>query len=234
LIGERGADLAFHDFGANGGDGLYLWNGNRGLIVLNAAGRKPTRLRFTAAHELGHHEMHRHTMPSVLLSDEDVLHEEQTDIEKEANSFAAELLAPQAALRRELDGRDSASITPVDVVQLMRSYGLSYESTLWRLFNSSVITMPDKDRLTEEGRGRVGQIEAALGFDEKQLFGPPRERLPEEFVLDALRVYREGAVDKGRLSELLRRPPEEALKLAQEIEPEPDAHNSTIDKLLDI
>lgn len=231
LIGNRGADLAFHKFGPNAGDGLYLWNGERGLIVLNLSGRKATRLRFTAAHELGHHEMHRHTLSSLILSDANIL-QADTDVEKEANAFAAELLAPEAAIRRELEGKRPDEINALEVVRLMRTFGISYEAMLWRLFNSRAVTMADKERLEEEGHGRVQQLERALGFEEQEVFGPPSEALPEEYVLNTLHIYRDGAIDEPRLARLLRRDEASALRLAEEFDPGEQTDTAEIDELL--
>lgn len=221
VIADRGIDLAFHKFGRQAGDGLYLWDGTRGLMVLNTSGRKALRLRFTAAHELGHHELHRHTVPSVLISDM-VVREPNADvpdaIEREAGAFAAEFLAPVEGLRRELRGRDSAEFTPIDVVRLMRTYGLSYESLLWRLQNAAILNPRDRVRLEDEGRGRVRHLEAALGFKEDEQFGPPAPQfLPEQFRLNVLRLHNEGALKTARVAELLRIKESEASQLASEV-----------------
>ena len=231
LIAERGVDLGFNRIGTNAGDALYLWDGERGLIVLNLSGRKATRLRFTAAHELGHHEMHRHSVAKLILSDSDTRHAD-TDVEKEANSFAAELLAPAAALRKELADKTSEEVTPVEVVQLMRTYGISYQAMIWRLFNARLITAGDRKALEDQGAGRVNQLEAALGFNEDVLFGPPTQTLPEDYVLNALAIHREGAIDDSRLADLLRVKKADAVKLASEIEPTISPDGAEIDRLL--
>lgn len=234
LIADRGVDLAFHEFGGESGDGLYLWNGERGLIVLNRSDRKPTRLRFTAAHELGHHEIHRHTLPSVLLSDRHIALEQQADVEREANSFAAELLAPTAAIQKDTAHLTSESMMPIDVVKLMQTYGLSYKATLWKLFNSRVVTAVDRERLDAGGAGRVSQLEQGLGFREEELFAPPALSLPEDYVLGAVRVFREGAVGEHRFAELLRRSEDDAVELAAQIDPvADDIVDSAVADLLD-
>jgi Zn-dependent peptidase ImmA (M78 family) len=235
LIRERGVDLAFHNFGSQGGDGLYLWDGSRGLIALNTSNRKPLRVRFTASHELGHHEMHRYTLENVLLSDKDVMKGSSDSIESEANAFAAEFLMPEEALRREFAARDPETLEPLDVVRVMRTYGLSYEATLYRLQNSRVITSRRRQELEEAGRGRVIQLEAALGFDERAQFGAPSTLLPEEFVLNAIRLFQSGGIDDDRLTEFLRTKKSDALKLVGEVQPlaENGPALAEIDALLD-
>lgn len=232
LIRDRGVDLAFHGFGSDGGDGLYFWNGERGLIVLNTSGRKPLRLRFTAAHELGHHEMHRHTVAKVLLTDQEIRSDSSDTSEREANAFAAELLAPRAALLRDIEGRDEDSLEPVDVVKLMRRYGVSYESLLYRLMNVGAISSRSRQRLETAGKGQVRNLERALGFDEEAAFGHHGQSLPEEFVLNVVHLYHEGAIDDERLAELLRKSRASAVELAREVQPTAAVNDPEIDRLL--
>jgi hypothetical protein len=211
------------------GDGLYLWNGKRGLIVLNAS-KMVLRLRFTAVHELGHHEMHRHTLERVVLSDKDVLAQGDS-VEQEANAFAAEFLAPSTALRRELAGQ-TPPLESLDVVRLMRVYGLSYPALLWRLKDVGAISAAHQEDLAAVPPGEIRQLKNALGFDERKLFGPPTNFLPEEFQLSAAQLFNSGALDTRRLATLLRLSEDEAMKWAKNVSPEPVA-TSEIDALLD-
>lgn len=213
LIAERGIDLAFRDFGLSGGDGVYLWSGDRGLVVVNAA-MAPLRQRFTAAHELGHHEMHRPATTRLLLADKDV-EAEPTVREREANAFAANFLAPDRALRQELGERDRASIEPIDVVKLTRRYGLSYSALLFRLVHSGCVRQRDRERLQQAiDTKEVTALMKAVGFDARRVFpsGPP---LPDEFVLTTVRLHQRGALSDERLGELLRLPADEAAELAR-------------------
>jgi hypothetical protein len=100
---------ALHEFGDDGGDGLYLWEDGRPFIVVNASTRA-SRRRFTAAHELGHHEMHRFETDQLWIVDEDISHSNDPR-EAEANAFAAYLLAPDEAVRRDIGGRSGDQLT---------------------------------------------------------------------------------------------------------------------------
>lgn len=74
------------------------------------------RNRFTAAHELGHLILHGDTAPGD--------HQQ----EREANSFAAEFLTPEAAMTDELPSRTDFTA----LVRLQRIWGVSVKSLLYR------------------------------------------------------------------------------------------------------
>ena len=71
----------------------------------------PNRQRFTLAHELAHVQLHRDQLENAVHVDKgslrrDLLSAAGTDsTEREANSFAAELLMPRALLAAALNGR---------------------------------------------------------------------------------------------------------------------------------
>lgn len=66
------------------------------LIVVNTRARSEVRIRFTIAHELGHVLLPWHTGDSI---DESIEQYELESCEKEANAFAAQILAPSAWAR---------------------------------------------------------------------------------------------------------------------------------------
>jgi Zn-dependent peptidase ImmA (M78 family) len=215
VINQRGVALAFHDFAANGGDGLYLWDGGRALIVVNSAKSKQRlRQRFTAAHELGHHELHRSRDHQLLVADRDVEAEDTDDWEREANAFAANLLAPDRSLRQDMDmvDRESEAIDPRDVVRLMRRYGLSYTALLNRLVHSGCLRARDRERLANEV-GVVGSLARASGFDFDALF-PPGPPLPEDYVLSVVELHQKGVITPTRSAELLRTTAAKASEIA--------------------
>lgn len=233
VISQRGVDLALHNFGAQGGDGLYFWNGRRGLIVVNnAKSKRPLQQRFTAAHELGHHELHRRRDRQLLVADKDV-DDEDTDIEREANSFAANLLAPDRSLRQDLVGRESDSIEPKDVVRLMRRYGLSYMVVLNRLADSGCLRTRDRERLTTIDAGVVPALARASGLDLDAAF-PLGPALPEDYVLSVVGLHQKGVIADERLSELLRKPVNQALEIAASapVTLVTDADDAELDALL--
>lgn len=67
-------------------DAYSVWRGSRPCVFLNT-GKTAQRGRFDAAHELAHLVLHKHAAPSGL------------EAEKEAHSFAAAFLMPEASLK---------------------------------------------------------------------------------------------------------------------------------------
>ncbi len=83
--------------------GLMFQLGQDGLAFVNADDILPRR-RFTAAHELGHAVLHRDRMGGFVadanISETD---DEASEMEREANAFAAELLMPVQVIRARAD-----------------------------------------------------------------------------------------------------------------------------------
>jgi Zn-dependent peptidase ImmA (M78 family) len=201
VVQLRNVDLAFHSFGARGGDALYLWDGQHGLIVANSSKKNnPLRVRFSVAHELGHHEMHRSPNTRFLVADKNI-DDEGDDLEREANAFAAVLLAPDRALQQDVES--SGAIDIVGVVKMMRRYGLSYAALLNRLYDSQCITGAQRTSL-KASQDRVNEVMRGLGFDPRKTFPVPTEQVPPEFVSDVLALHGRGTIGAERVAELLR------------------------------
>lgn len=100
--------------------GMLLRRAGQVAIGLNP-NRSPLAQRFTLAHLLGHHQLHRDR--SVLFDVVDQLHHEDlrhfpTDREEaEANRFAVALLAPEPQVRKA--ARDAEWSTGVQLVGIL-------------------------------------------------------------------------------------------------------------------
>lgn len=206
LVRERGVDLAFHDFGSNGGDGLYRWNGETALVAANSSTASRLRQRFTVAHELGHHELHRPDDGGpLLIADKDIFGR-RDPLEEEANSFAGHLLMPDPAIARTLVEWQVTTIDTTVVARLMQRYGLSYEAVCYRLRNTRRISVGELDALLRAKEGlSVRALCESVGFNEFIDFPLP-SLLPPAFESDVLRAYAAGAISDERLAELLRLP----------------------------
>lgn len=206
LVRERDVNLAFHDFGAAGGDGLYRWNGETALIAANASLALPRlRQRFTVTHELGHHELHRQGNAPLLITDKDIFGRREP-VEQEANAFAGHLLMPDPAIVRTFQEWQVQQIDTTLVARLMQRFGVSYEVTVYRLHNAGRINAGQRDALIEAKR-QVGVrgICESVGFNE-YLDYPLPNALPAAFESDVLRAYGSGAISAERMAELLRTP----------------------------
>jgi transcriptional regulator with XRE-family HTH domain len=148
------ADLAERHFGIDvecgpfgpGVSGMCVHSGPIALILANTA-LTTGHLRFTLAHELGHH----------LLGDprevviEDTLAGD-TPVERRANAFAAHLLIPAGELRRIIAGRP---ISDEVLAELMQYFQVSLSSLVNHLATCTVIGFPQRQALLERPARRL-------------------------------------------------------------------------------
>jgi Zn-dependent peptidase ImmA (M78 family) len=131
-----------------GRSGFLVRHTDSGRAVIGVNDRHPKpRQRFTIAHELGHYLLHEGELvhfdaerPGFRVN----LRSEGTssDMEREANLFAAELLMPSRFLERdkrivELDLLEPSS---ADILQsVAKDYGVSVQALTYRLANLGLI-----------------------------------------------------------------------------------------------
>lgn len=113
--------------------GTYLRVGNAAGIAVNAARPLPLQ-RFTAAHELGHHELGHE---SHLDLEESMTDPSQDPRELQAQTFAASLLMSELAVEALLERRghdpDRPDLSAVDVYSISAELGVSYQAALTQL-----------------------------------------------------------------------------------------------------
>lgn len=189
-----------HDFGVEAGDGMYIRKAGRSLIIVNSQ-RRPSKQRFTVAHELGHHELHRHGHDSFAIGDMDVLQTLKDPAEVAANAFASTFMAPSRGLVSSLAGKRGPRVEPVDVVALMGSFGLSYEALCWRLKNAGIIS--GRHAKTLLGETGIEQMVSRAGIDEDADF-PVGPDLPPQFVAHVDKLWSHHAIDDARHAQMLR------------------------------
>lgn len=111
------------------------------VIVVNA-GHHTNRRRFTIAHELAHHILHRDYLTNNVHVDKIVLHRDPSSAdgsdlkEIQANSFAAELLMPESELSRwsNVDINDDTVVR-----DLAKRLKVSASALTYRLMNLSKV-----------------------------------------------------------------------------------------------
>ena len=218
VLRRRGVCVALHDFGADGGDGLYLWQGGEKggipLVVINSA-KRASRQRFTAAHELGHHELHRFAGADVVIADEETGGSDGDEQEVAANTFAAYLLAPSEDLREWFRDLGSQQVTPSKVVGLMRRYGLSYQAVAYRLCNSGLIRQRKLEELLTTGEGQIDRLAKQQGFSESMIFPAPSV-VPDQLRQGAILLYQRFVITEARLAEILELSIEQALEAVRD------------------
>jgi len=195
VIRERGIALAFRNLGSD--DGRYLFHAGMGLVIVTTT-TVAARQRFTAAHELGHHEMHRfvgEAETETYIVDRDVTRADGARREVEANAFASCLLLPSEALMARFP-RPRTKIGLEQVIDLMRLYRVSLPTAVFRLHNTGRITPAHRDALLRAGDGQVQQL---LGDPED----PRTEAAPDALVRNLSKLYRADLIPAERLGEAL-------------------------------
>jgi Zn-dependent peptidase ImmA (M78 family) len=202
VIRRLGVLLLAHDFGPEGGDGRYIKQGNLHVITINKAVQNQGRVRFTIAHELGHHRMHSEDGETVVFVDDQLDLVGKDPREKEADAFAAYLLAPTKALKADLEG--VKDITFDTVIELMARYGLSYRALVYRLINTEIINKKQADALINDSEGRIEAAVATQGIHAKDAQALLGAEVPDSLRENSLKLYAHGLIAFDRLSEMLR------------------------------
>lgn len=171
------------------------------LIFLN--GDQPAvRLRFTLAHELGHHWMKHGRMVDHVAT----LYEKSEPREVEANAFAAEFLTPKAAVLRFMDERDGQKVSLDLVVRLAARFGISAQAALIRLHTADVLPSGSLyNRLNGEiEEGLHLMLAAALGLTDKAdgvaRASEQTPRLPPALSGSPIAAYLAGQLDVDGLA----------------------------------
>jgi Zn-dependent peptidase ImmA (M78 family)/plasmid maintenance system antidote protein VapI len=127
LVNQAGIKLRVAPFGFKKTFGLSVGkeDGGPAIVVNSEPGISIERQIFTIAHELGHLLLHTDSYSAVA----DLETEQE---EREANSFAGQLLLPDEALVR--DWKEGRGVNWVDaVLRIKKKYKVSYMTVLVRL-----------------------------------------------------------------------------------------------------
>ena len=122
--------------------GLLFHKGKKSIIAVNRM-HSGNRHRFTIAHELGHHELHKNKQ-DVFVDKSAVHYRNQLSAtgkdlhEIEANNFAAALLMPKSILKTDIE-RIATPITDFHVERMALKYGVSELAMGFRLKNLGFI-----------------------------------------------------------------------------------------------
>jgi len=189
ILEDAGLVVLVRPLGEFGPDGLYVRRDQFSVALLNGDKYLP-RLRFTGAHELGHHEY-----GAVSALDEDI-HGSAAPEETRANAFAASFLMPREALAERVGGRQPV---PAELVlDVANEFGVSYETLVYRLHNT---------RLLRGGAAARDSLLAERSFlftaDLRQRRLETRSIVPSDYVVRAVRAYRGDRISLDRLAELL-------------------------------
>jgi len=139
IIARKGLKLVVCDVPGSLSGKLYP---DQREVLVNSRGRSQGRQRFTMAHELGHWEL-RHHLEDELPEDSQGFDgaygsgegaEGRSNVEIEANTYAAELLMPGAWIRRE-----RKPLSPGKPDQLAELYQVSREAMFYQLMHYKML-----------------------------------------------------------------------------------------------
>lgn len=125
LLVENNIHLDEHPFKAGSFCGMLIIDELETTIVYNK-NHPVNRRNFTIAHELGHFFLHRNIQSKFIDRPKSLSDYIDSDIEKQANVFASELLIPQKVLVSMLINR-------FNFYRIGKITRASYECTKWRL-----------------------------------------------------------------------------------------------------
>ncbi len=123
-------------------------------ILVNSGLRYASRRRFTIAHEFGHYiwkTSRQEFSPDVLFYSQ-VGGANSSQEERFANNFAAHFMAPDEGIRQVVAQGQLDPCDPESVMRVGAEFGLSFQTTTYRLQNMELIGVDDAERLRETTR----------------------------------------------------------------------------------
>lgn len=171
--------------------GLYVNNDQIGHCMLLNAKHSLGRLYFTAAHELGHAVS---SVSAYHVNFEG--HEESSEEEIFANSFASSFLMPASFIRKVFDEFSAqGAFSPRQLIVMAKTTGVSPEAMCRRLEGLGLLKQGTYDSIKERGFS-VGRIDTQIC--KKQSTGA--HPVPERVRLLMADAYSDGLLSEGQLA----------------------------------
>lgn len=137
-VEASGVIVVEEDFGTHRIDGMSQWAGEHAVIILNNA--LPTdRKRLTVAHELGHLVLHNRYIDS--------------DVEEQANEFAAEFLMPAHVISPQL-----SNLTLGKLTDLKAEWGVSMQAIFERAYRMGKVNTEDRQKFHRQMNSRGWKV----------------------------------------------------------------------------
>jgi Zn-dependent peptidase ImmA (M78 family)/DNA-binding XRE family transcriptional regulator len=178
--------------------GIFVWGDEIGACVAVNRRHPRDRQTWSLMHEAGHFLRDREAG--------DILHlQEPTRADASevfADSFAKEFLLPSGGVARHFDQvvrTNGGRFRIVDVLQMARTFGVSFEAICHRLEDLELLPAGTHDRLRRQ-KFKVRKTEADLGLT---VAPQPISMLPERYITLALAAYEAEKLSEGSLAEYL-------------------------------
>jgi Zn-dependent peptidase ImmA (M78 family) len=178
-------------------------------IYVNSHGLTPAslgRMRFTIAHELGHH-----VLGHGAVLDEHINSGAPAGDEYDANAFAAEFMVPEAGIRYLLGDGDRGSMSLDTLVDIAARYGASCLSVYHRLDFLKLLSaharrslrsaLDGGEHLTTANRARLDEFADSLSRDIRG--ASDALLLPKELQTRVAAAWEEGLLDDATAAEYL-------------------------------
>ncbi len=181
-------------------DGIYVRDerAGTGFIYLNRA--KPLgRQRFTAAHEFGHH-----VLGHVEELDVDVMAEQQSQEERDANRFAAELLVPRRGIMKFVI-KEKLDPTMIEgAIRVAKHFRVTLQPALIQLERADLVAGADVSRLLVS----AAALKPNPFAEYETLDSPDKAELPSRYVEAVARAYHTGKITAESAGDALDLPAE--------------------------
>lgn len=201
-------DVALSPLGTEA-DGLCVHSGPSALI-LASTDFPDGHLRFTLAHELGHH----------LLNDpDDIIEETAGDMfadnarESRVNAFAGHFLMPERGVRSVLAwlGEPPGKVSDRSAVALMEHFGVSMAALAYQLNILGILSFDDGQKLRSRGVASLVSLHPDVSPSGAATAVRHVRRPPERLTRQALAAAREQRLGLSAVSVLLEREDDDQL-----------------------
>ncbi len=196
-----------------GPQGAYALEQGEPFILINSRDAV-VRMRFTLAHELGHHVLSHGVAWDQLIAAEPAAAKGQDPREVAANRFAAELLAPLSAARAWWYRQGADTVTLGHIVRFAAAFGVSATVALLRLAAAGLLRPPRSlhqlQRAIEQGEHLELRRDLLLDpfADTLAHVGRGGTRLPQDMRENLLQAWRGDLLDLERVAARLRTTPD--------------------------
>jgi Zn-dependent peptidase ImmA (M78 family)/transcriptional regulator with XRE-family HTH domain len=191
-------------------DGLCVHAGGAALI-LASTDYSDGHLRFTLAHELGHHLLGD---PREVIEENEHAMFADNATEWRANAFAGHLLMPAQGVHAVLDwlGEQRSAVTERAVVALMEHFGVSRQALIYQLNLLGLLSF-DAGRQMQRNRSVAAMVAAHRDVAPTGAATQARQihRAPERLVRQAITAARQQRLGLSVLATLLGRDDDEQL-----------------------
>lgn len=203
-----GVDVALSPLGADVG-GLCVHSGADALI-LASTDCSDGRVRFTLAHELGHH---------LLADPREVIEEAErdmfsdSDVEWRANAFAGHFLMPEPGVRSVLAwlGEESGKVSERAAVGLMEHFGVSMAALLYQLDTIGALSYNDAQELHSRGVTSLVARHRDVAPSRSAIAAGRIRRPPERLIRQAIAAARGQRLGLSVVAALLERDDDDQL-----------------------